>query len=90
MKTLRITSLSSRPFGSNGPEVERNSIGHGQILLSGEYTELAIRHVRKAVEQLQNQGEPDFKKLIRLMRLQLGFIRLEIECGKALLRAPDS
>jgi hypothetical protein len=88
MKVLRINSRPSRPLGSDVYDGERHNIGRCQILMSGESAELAMLEVHAAIQRLQRQDQSaGCKELMRLFRMKLSFIRLQIESGKALLKS---
>jgi len=90
----KVIRIKLRPFPSIDPEVEqarRRSIGHGQLLVSGENAHEAFSRLDETVRRLRNQHPPcDLKTIIKLMRLQRDFNRQLLECGEAHLDAADS
>jgi hypothetical protein len=90
VRVLRIKPHANPAIGANVEQDERKSIGQVQILLSGSHAERTVVTVAHAIERFQNQDKPgDFNQLMRLFRIKLNFIRLGMECGKALVLGAD-
>jgi len=87
---VKLLRIKPSPFPSTGGSAEPREhyyIGHGEILLSAEYAELAVRSVRRAIDRLHQDEPSDFRSLIGLWRLEMNFNRQLMECGKAQLKS---
>jgi hypothetical protein len=65
---------------------QRDRIGHGQLVISGETAIQAIGVLDRKIAMLLNEEPRDFETLLELMRLKADFNRQLLESGKAHLR----